>query len=55
MAESAVFKNAPKPAIVSRSKKAEGDKGYAYDMYEGYVNNQKKIAAALKEINKEVD
>ena len=48
MAESAVFKNAPKPAIVSRSKKAEGDKGYAYDMYEGYVNNQKKIAAALK-------
>ena len=49
MAESAVFKNAPKPAIVSRSQKAEGSKGYSYDMYEGYVNNQKNIAAALKE------
>ena len=48
MAESAVFKNAPKPAIVSRSQKAEGSKGYSYDMYGGYVNNQKKIDAALK-------
>ena len=48
MAESAVFKNAPKPAIVGRSQKAEGNKGYSYDMYEGYVNNQKKIDAALK-------
>ena len=48
LAESAIHNNAPKPAIVSRSKKAEGDKGYSYDMYEGYINNQKKIAAALK-------
>jgi len=49
LAESAIHNNAPKPAIVSRTKKTDDtNKGYSYDMYEGYVNNQKKIDAAIK-------
>jgi len=49
LAESAIHNNAPKPAIVSRTKKTDNtNKGYSYDMYEGYVNSQKEIDAAIK-------
>jgi hypothetical protein len=49
LAESAIHNNAPKPTIVSRTKKTDDtNKGYSYDMYEGYINNQKKIDAAIE-------
>ena len=49
LAERSILDNAPKPRIVGQSKNQEStSKGYSYDMYGGYVNNQKKIDAALK-------
>lgn len=32
----------------SVAKKADDDKGYSYDMYDGYVNTQRKIQNAIK-------
>jgi hypothetical protein len=54
MAEQAIQQYGPKVDRIQSSTKApednknNGSKGYSYDMYEGYVNAQKGIDAALK-------
>lgn len=49
LAENAIHTYAPKPMTqVGVTKAKEDDKGYSYDMYEGYINTQRKIQNALK-------
>ena len=49
LAENAIHSYAPTPMTqVGVTKTTKDDKGYSYDMYEGYVNTQRKIQKALK-------
>ncbi len=57
LAEKAIAEYAPKvgtPVSVSNTPE-KSNKGYTYDMYEGYINTEKKIQAAIKENPTEPD